>query len=119
MTINYPEGDRSLRHSLAFTESIDSISTKSTVSIGYVSYEPVKYFTRKNYPTITLDQNGLCNSLSTNTGFVPELSWAVQRLIPIPLVKYTTIFPHFVGPTGLLSVLYLINDNKLSVSSID
>lgn len=95
---------------------MDSIGSRSTVSIGYVAYEPVKYFTRKNYPTITLDETGVCNSLPAGNGFIPELSWAVSKLMPIPIEKYTTIEPYLVGPTGLLSVLYLINDGKTTVS---
>lgn len=100
---------------LAFTESIDSVDDRSVVSIGYVAYEPNKYYMRDGMPAVTVGPDGICTA-AQRAQFVPEIAWLLERLIPGDQGVVPT-FPHLVGPTGLLNAVQkILNSSKEKVS---
>lgn len=103
ITLIVPDGDQVQKHHLPFSESIDSIVGRTTLSIGYISRKPNKYYSRRSMATLFVGNTGACEVIRDEKMiFVPELSWFVQYLIPkINLVKLTSTL---IGPTGLLGL---------------
>lgn len=119
ITIVYSSDDQVNKYHLAFTESIDSYDLRSTVSIGYVGYDPVKYFTRRDHPTIRVKpEDGTCVWLGEAGYFVDEINWFVKKLINVPLSQFTADMPHMVGPTGIFGALNSMGTSQSQVSFI-
>lgn len=119
ITLNYPYNDQVYRYNLAFTESIDAYDLRSVISIGYVGYDPVQYYTRKDSPTITVNSDGICQPLSSATYFVAEINWFARKVLDIPMAQFSAESPHMVGPTGLFGAINSMSKSEVSSLRLD
>lgn len=115
LTLNYPSEDQAIyKYHLAFTESLDADGLRSVISIGYVGYDPVKYYTRRDSPTITVDSNGVCQPLERAANFVNEINWFVQKFLGIQSNQFNAEYPFLVGPTGMFALVNTISSTSSS-----
>lgn len=84
------------------------------MSIGYVGYDPIKYYTRRDSPTITVTTDGV--ALEHATYFVKEINWFVEKVMNIPMAQFSAESPHMVGPTGLFGAILSMSTGGKEVS---
>lgn len=115
ITLSHLHDGAIIQHRLAFSEVIDSQAKRSKISIGYVSYEPVEYYTQSKW-TLTVD-SGRCRPMANQTmTFVPELDWFARMIYEKgELYSFLGYNRHLIGPTGLIDIL-LFNIPNANVS---
>lgn len=94
---------------MPFEETIDLEGERSSVSIGYVGYQPVKYFVKKDSPLLTVDSQGLC--VSHDDQFVSTLSWFVKVMFPQPSGPAFQLPRVIIGPSSLANLVIRLTDS--------
>lgn len=107
ITLEYTQQEQTVRHQLAFSEVIDSETSRSRVSIGYVGYKPRVYYSRAG-DILTVSKEAACHSIKQmGHKFVPELDWFL-RLTYTQAELDNGLPPahrHQIGPTGITIML--------------
>lgn len=118
MTTSYKQDGQLIKHHMAFSESYELNVKNYAISIGYVSYEPSKYYSIEG-TTITVDSSGKCTAFAPKT-FVPELAWIVDKILPGDIAADYMQHNHLVGPSGLLAVfMFMMSRKKAEVSDMN
>lgn len=97
---------------------MDAFEFRSTVSIGYVGYDPVTYYTRRDSPTMAVNSDGVCGPIEHATYFVSEIDWFVKKIFALPMAQFIAESPHMVGPSGLFGAINSMGMGKDPVSFI-
>lgn len=95
---------------------MDAFEFRSVVSIGYVGYDPVMYYTRRDSPTMTVNSDGICEPIEHAAYFVKEINWFVQKVLGIPMAQFVAESPHMVGPSGLFGAINSMGSSNDQVS---
>lgn len=107
MTLEYFKNEEKIKYQLAFSEVVDSTTRRSKVTIGYVSYDPIVYYSRDGNMLMVDKHAGCVNMRQMDHMFVPQLDWFIK-------LSYTNAeleqgLPadrrHHIGPTGLALLL--------------
>lgn len=117
IALQYEHDGKPVVHTLAFTETVDSDLGRSVLSIGYTSYKPAVYYTRKNAPIITLGQDNQCRALDNGSPIVPELSWVLPLMLPQD-IDLKSLAPRFmIGPTALFGIFHALQTDRMTEGS--
>mgnify|MGYP000995187499 CR=1 FL=1 len=115
--LEYPGQPEPIRFLFSFSESVDTIGLRSSVSIGRLSFKPRRLVKTYGHPPMTED----CLPILKEPSFVSEIGWFIEQMFPsVDLVMFTGKSSYQTGPTGFLSMVLTMSSagTKVSMSII-